>query len=46
MTAVLRVRQADVEWLRSLGIPGTDAALDSLKKEGEVVVVDDPRGRE
>ena len=40
MTEALQVRQSDIEWLRTLHIPGADKALEELKDGGEIVVAE------
>jgi hypothetical protein len=40
MTETLRVSQRQINWLHEFGLPGTDAALETLKQKGEIVIID------
>ena len=40
MTEALRISQRQIDWLHEFGLPGTDAALKTLQRKGEIVIVE------
>ena len=41
----MKVTQRNIDWVLSLGIPGSDNAVKALMERGEIVLVNDKGGR-